>query len=74
MNNIRTSFAFGLALSTTLSFGNPLEDKATMSNLPASAPIVETPAPQQVKPVKEQKYSPTQKAAIVDLKLPSLAK
>lgn len=80
MNKLVTTFAFAFALITTVSFANVTEDKAatstihTLPALPASLPVLETPAPQQVKPAKEQKYSPTQKAAIADLKLLSATK
>lgn len=65
---------FAFTLSVTLSFGHTLEDKATTQTLPASMPAIETPAPQKAKPVKEQKYSPEQKAVISGLKLSSVTK
>lgn len=77
MNKIVTTFAFALALTTTISSGNSLEDKSGTTPahaLPASPPAIESPSPQQTKPSKEQQYTPAQKATIVGLKLDSIRK
>lgn len=77
MKKLATIIVFALTLSTTISFGRNVEDKATttsVQSLPASLPAIETPAPQRTKPATEQKYSPAQKAAQVDLKLSSVSK
>jgi len=75
MKKLATIFVFAFALSTTISFANNAEDKATITSaqsLPASLPAIETPAPQRTKTATEQKFSPAQKAAQVDLKLTSV--
>ncbi|MCE7041716.1 hypothetical protein [Dyadobacter sp. CY312] len=77
MKKLATIFVFAFALSTTISFGNNADEKATVSSvksLPASLPAIETPAPQRTKPTAAQKYSPAQKAAITELKLSSVSK
>jgi hypothetical protein len=77
MKKLATIFVFALTLSTTISFGRNVEDKVTtnsVQSLPATVPVLETPAPQRTKAATEQKYSPAQKAAQVDLKLSSVSK
>jgi hypothetical protein len=61
--------AFALALTTTATFADKAKVDAKLT-LPASTPVLETPAPQQKKTVNEyNKYTPAQKAAIVELKV-----
>lgn len=64
-----TTFICAMALGTTLVFANETKvDSKTV--LPASTPVLETPAPQTAKTVNEyNKYTPAQKAAIVELKV-----
>ncbi|MEO6286156.1 MAG: hypothetical protein ABIN80_24360 [Dyadobacter sp.] len=73
MKNSITSFVCAMALSTSLVFGNHIDDKAKMSakiSLPATTPALETPAPQIAKTENNfNKYTPAQKAAIVELKV-----
>jgi hypothetical protein len=67
MNTKIISLVSALALSTSLSFGYNSDVKV---NLPASTPVLETPAPEASKmPNEYNKYTPAQKAAIVELKL-----
>jgi hypothetical protein len=72
MKNSITTFVCAMALSTTFAFAN-IEDKtkvATPITLPASAETIETPAPQREKAANDYaKYTPAQKAAIVELKV-----
>ena len=72
MKNLIATFAFALTLGSTAAFADIKEDvKADAKNtLPASTAALETPAPQSGKTTNEyNKYSPAQKAAIVELKL-----
>ena len=72
MKNSITTFICAMALSTTFAFANNTEDKslAIKNSLPASAPVIETPAPQSVKSAGDyNKYTATQKASIVELKV-----
>ena len=73
MKNSIATFICAMALSTTFVFANHIEDKATASvnkSLPAYAPAIESPAPQRMKSTSDlNKYTPTQKASIVDLKI-----
>ncbi|WAC10240.1 hypothetical protein [Dyadobacter pollutisoli] len=73
MKNSVTSFVCAMALSTSLVFGNHIDDKAKFTAklpLPAATPALETPAPQHTKTVDNfNKYTPAQKAAIVELKV-----
>jgi len=72
MKNSITTFICAMALSTSLVFANT-EDKTTAAvknSLPASIPALESPAPQRTATtVNTNKYTPAQKAAIVELKL-----
>lgn len=67
-----TTFVCAMALSTTFAFAN-IEDKtkvATTNTLPAAAQTLETPAPQREKATNDYaKYTPAQKASIVELKV-----
>ena len=73
-----TTFICAMALTTTIAFGNHIEDKAAgdvKKSLPASVPAMESPAPEKTKSTSDyNKYSPSQKAAIVELKLKGTAK
>ena len=73
MKNSITTFICAIALSTTFALANSTEDKSTgvvKNALPVSVPVIETPAPQRVKTAAEyNKYTPEQKAAIVELKI-----
>ena len=73
MKNSIATFICAMALSTTFVFANHIEDKAMATAnkaLPASAPAIESPAPQNTKFTGElNKYTPAQKASIVGLKL-----
>lgn len=72
MKNSITTFVCALALSTTVAFGN-IEDKAKISavnTLPASTPSIETPAPPRKATANDYaKYTASQKASIVELKI-----
>jgi len=65
-----------MALTTSFAFANT-EDKTTTSvknSLPASIPALESPAPQRTAaPANYSKYTPAQKAAIVELKITKVA-
>ena len=72
MKNSITTFICAMALSTTFAFANNTEDKSLVikNSLPASAPVIETPAPQNVKSTGDyNKYTAAQKASIVELKV-----
>ncbi|WP_439558459.1 hypothetical protein [Dyadobacter sp.] len=72
MKNLITTFAFALTLSSTIAFANNNNEvkEAAKTALPATTPALETPAPQNGKTVNEyNKYTPAQKASIVELKL-----
>ena len=73
MKNSITTFICAMALSTSFVFADNTEDKTTSvvnKFLPASIPVVETPAPHHVKSTSDyNKYSPAQKASIVELKI-----
>ena len=72
MKTVITTFVCALTLSTTLTFGNTLDKTKVTSktSLPAEAAVLETPAPQNHKTVNDYtKYTPVQKASIVELKL-----
>jgi hypothetical protein len=72
MKNSIISFVCAMALSTSFVFANNSnETNADLkSALPATTPTIETPAPQNAKTVNEYtKYTPAQKAAIVELKV-----
>ena len=72
MKNSITTFICAMALSTTFAFANNTEDKslAIKNSLPVSIPVIETPAPQNVKSTANySKYTPAQKASIVELKV-----
>ena len=73
MKNSISTFICAMALSTSFVFANNAEDKSTAvvkNALPVSVPVIETPAPQRVKTAAEyNKYTPEQKAAIVELKI-----
>ncbi|WP_221390328.1 hypothetical protein [Dyadobacter sp. NIV53] len=71
MKNSITTFICAMALTTTFAFANT-EDKAVSvkNSLPASVPVIESPAPQNVKSAGAyNKYTPAQKASIVELKV-----
>ena len=69
MKNIITTFAFALTLSTTFAFADDTKSDSKKA-LPASTPVIETPAPQSGKTVNQYaKYTPAQKASIVELKM-----
>ena len=62
------------ALSLSIVFTAAAEGNVKVANLnkvlPASAPVLETPAPEKVKSsVDSKKYSPQQKMSIVELKV-----
>ncbi|MCE6990862.1 hypothetical protein [Dyadobacter sp. CY323] len=70
MKNSITTFVCAMALSTSFAFANNSNETDSKSALPASTPVIETPAPQNTKTVNEYtKYTPAQKAAIVELKV-----
>src|SRR6478736_2494803 len=74
MKNSINSIIAAVALSLTIVFSAAAEGnvKATNVNkvLPASAPALDTPAPEKVKPALDfKKYSPEQKMSIVELKV-----
>jgi hypothetical protein len=70
MKNLITTFAFTLILGSTLAFADTKNKVDAKSALPASMPALETPAPQNGKTTNEyNKYTPAQKAAIVELKV-----
>lgn len=72
MKNQITTFAFALTLCSSIALANNNNEvKADAKTaLPAATPVLETPAPQNGKTVNEyNKYTPAQKAAIVELKV-----
>jgi hypothetical protein len=75
MKNIANILICTFVFGTTLSFAGVAEDKASVSTantLPATAPVLETPAPQKEKISTEVKYSADQKANLIGLKLKSV--
>ncbi|REA58522.1 hypothetical protein DSL64_20775 [Dyadobacter luteus] len=74
MKNIANILICTFVLGSTLTFAGQSEDKATatpVNALPASAPALESPAPQKDKLAADTKYSAEQKASLVELKLKS---
>lgn len=74
MKNLIKGFAFSLTLVSSVAFAGTVEEKVKTSDikisLPDQLPIIETPAPEKVKPVKrEVQYTGVQKASIVELTL-----
>ena len=76
MKNSITTFICAMALTTSFAFANT-EDKTTTAvknALPASIPALESPAPQRTTTAASVgKYTPAQKAAIVELKITKVA-
>ena len=70
MKTLITTFVSVIALTSSVAFANDNKSANTIKNtLPASTPVVETPAPPKatkVNPYTTQ--TPAQKAAIVELK------
>jgi hypothetical protein len=59
---------------STCTFADAIKDKeisTTVSTLPLTVPALETPAPRTGKAITEIKYSPDQKASLIELKMKS---
>ncbi|MCF0073559.1 hypothetical protein LZD49_23975 [Dyadobacter sp. CY261] len=70
MKTLITTFVSVIALTSSVAFADDNKSANTIKNtLPASTPAVETPAPPKAKSTNTYiTYTPTQKAAIVELK------
>lgn len=70
MKTLIATFVTAIALSSTAAIADDHKSASNIKNtLPATTPVVETPAPPKAKSTNRYNtYSPTQKAAIVELK------
>ncbi|WP_353717554.1 hypothetical protein [Dyadobacter sp. 676] len=69
MKTLITTFVTAIALTSSVAFADDNKSANTIKNaLPASTPVIETPAPPKTTKVDPYTHTPAQKAAIVGLK------
>lgn len=70
MKTLITTFVSVIALTSSVAFADDNKAITINNTLPASTPVVETPAPPKVKAANQyNQHTPAQKAAIVELKV-----
>ena len=70
MKTVITTLVSVIALGSSIAFADDNKVNTAKNTLPASTPVIETPAPPSAKTVNQfAQQSPAQKAAIVELKL-----